>query len=114
MKRLLDAKDPLSIKRFATLISLAFFIVASFTSLYVVCYAIFYTIKGKVDADLLKFMEHILYYDFMIIAGGLGLIGVENFGQAMIERSKAIASSIKGPTVKTDNIENVNVDNPDK
>lgn len=67
---------------------------------------VFYVPKGKIDINLLNLLKDILYDDFMIIAGALGLIGVENFGQAMIERAKALGKSI----VKADNVENVNIE----
>lgn len=109
-KRLMDGKDPLSIKRFIILIISAHFIIASFVTLFIAFYLVFYVPKGKVDLSLLTLLEHILYDDFMIIAGGLGLIGVENFGQAMIEKAKATASAVfSAPTVKADNVENVTI-----
>jgi hypothetical protein len=114
MKRLLDSDDPLSIKRFVVLVVSAHFIIASFAVLFIAFYLVFYVPKGKVDINLLQLLKDVLYYDIMIIGGGLGLIGVENFGQAMVEKARAIGSKLISPTVKVDNVENINVDNPDK
>lgn len=108
LKRLMDSKDPLSIKRFIVLIVSANFIFASFLILFICFYVIFYTTRGKVDKDLLSALKDILYYDVLIITGGLGLVGIENLGQALVERAKAFANGL--PTVQADNVENVNVD----
>ncbi len=114
IKRLLDSDDPLSVKRFVLLIVSAHFIIASFTALFMAFYLIFYVPRGKVDITLLELLKDIIYYDVLIMSGALGLIGLENFGQALIEKAKAIGSKLTSPTVKVDNAENVNVDNPDK
>src|SRR5436853_5067566 len=106
-KRLLDAKDPLSIKRFITLVVSFHFLVASFATLFVAFYLIFYLHKGEIDINLLGLLKDILWDDFMIIGGGIGFITVDSWGQVMVEKAKALASVV--PTVKADNVENVNV-----
>lgn len=109
IKRLMDRDDPLSIKRFIVLLVSANFIFASFLILFICFYVIFYTTRGKVDKDLLSALKDILYYDVLIITGGLGLVGVENLGQAMVERAKAFAFD-SSSTIRANSIENVNVD----
>lgn len=103
----MDSKDPLSVKRFIVLVVAANFILASFLLLFICFYVIFYTTKGKVDKDLLAALKDILYYDVIIITGGLGLVGIEGLGQALVERAKAFSLS---SVLRADNIEHMDVD----
>ncbi len=88
-ERILDAEDPLSAKRFVTLIIAAHFIIASFVVLFIAFYVIFYTPKGRVDKDLLDLLKDVLKDDFMVIIGGLGLVTASGFANVLIASFKS-------------------------
>lgn len=117
--RLLDTKDASSSKRFVTLIIAAHFILASFVILIIFTLLVFRTTKGNLEflKPIIDVFKTILEYDFKIILGGLGFIGVADLGQAMVQRELAkstnvastITQTVEGPIADS----KTKVDNPD-
>lgn len=110
--KLLDEKDSLSTKRFVTLIVTLLFIVTDVIILYLCWYVIVFSSKGKVEPALLSVLTEIIHWEAWIILGGIGLIGVSNMGQALVERAKTIAAAnilTGNPSADTINVDNVNV-----
>lgn len=98
---ILSSDDPTSSKRLITLILAGIFILAQLAILFIAFYVVFYTIRGKVDVDLLHMLDKVLEYDFYIILSGLGFITVDNLGQILLEKSKAkVEQQLQGPSVE--------------
>ena len=107
----LSSKDPTSAKRIVTLIMAGHFIITSFLVSFFVFYLIIYTPRGSVNKDLLNLLASIIEQDFYIILAGLGIIGVENVANIMLEKAKAtVAGNIAVGSPSTDTIK---VDNPE-
>lgn len=109
----LSSDDPTSSKRLITLILSGIFILAQLAILFIAFYVVFYTIKGKVDIDLLHMLDKVLEYDFYIILSGLGFITADNMSQMLLERAKAkVAGNIAvgAPNADTINVQNMQVD----
>lgn len=104
---ILSSDSPTSSKRLITLIISMHFIVASFVILFIAFYVIFYTTRGKVDAELLGMLKDVLEYDFYIILSGLGFITADNTVQLLTNRAQtkaAIINSLAKPNVIPTNI----------
>jgi hypothetical protein len=87
-KSILASDDNASSKRLVTLIIALHFIVASFATLFIAFYVVFYLPKGRVEVSLLDMLKQIMEYDFYIILSGLGFITAENMGQIFLEKAK--------------------------
>lgn len=111
-KGVLSSDDNTSSKRVVTLIISAFYIIASFTILFLVCYLVVVTPKGTVNKDLLDVLSDILQNSMFIILSGLGFIGLENWGVIQLEKAKARADSSTStgmPSSDNTTIENLTV-----
>lgn len=111
-RRIINSKDPDSAKRVVTLIMAAHFIATSFIVTFFAFYLIIYTPKGSVNKDLLVLLTTIMEQDFYIILAGLGIIGVENVANIMLEKAKAkVAGNIAvgAPTADTINVQKLDV-----
>lgn len=90
-KSILSSNNTTSSKRLITLIISFHFIIASFSILFIAFYVIFYLPKGKVEPQLLTLLKEVLEYDFYIILSGLGFITVDNMGQILLQKAKALS-----------------------
>ena len=88
LKKLVDADDIASVKRFVTLIISFHFIVTSFLVSFFVFYLILYIPRGTVNHELIDVLLKIFEYDFYIMISGLGFIAAENLGQILLEKAK--------------------------
>ncbi len=87
-RSVISTEDTASSKRLVTLLTAGCFFIAQFLIIFISCYVIFYTTRGKVDKDLLGMLKDILEYDFYIILGGLGFITADNFKDMLLEKAK--------------------------
>lgn len=87
-KSILASDNASSSKRLVTLIIALHFIIASFATLFIAFYVVFYLPKGRVEISLLDMLKQIMEYDFYIILSGLGFITAENMGQIVLEKAK--------------------------
>lgn len=109
---ILSSQDPASAKRIVTLIMAAHFIVTSFVVTFFSFYLIIYTPKGSVNSNLLTLLATIMEQDFYIILAGLGIIGVENVANIMLEKAKATVAgnmAVGLPTANAINVQKVEV-----
>lgn len=113
LKELLSSESPASSKRFVTLMMAFHLALTSIAATFFCFYLILFTPRGTVNLDLLKFLGDIVYYDVMIVLGGLGFVTAEGVITMFIERMKikAAANVATGtPTTETINVDTVNVD----
>jgi len=92
----LSAENVVSSKRLVTLIISLHFIIASFVTLFIAFYVIFYMPKGRVEPELLGLLKQVLEYDFYIILSGLGFITADSVTMMIIEKAKAQAAARYG------------------
>lgn len=96
-RSIVASDDTASSKRLVTLIIALHFIIASFATLFIAFYVVFYLPKGRVEVSLLDMLKQIMEYDFFIILSGLGFITAENLFQILLEKTKstnAVVSNI--------------------
>lgn len=96
-KSIMTSDSSASSKRLITLIIALHFIIASFATLFIAFYVVFYLPKGRVEISLLDMLKQIMEYDFYIILSGLGFITTENMGMILLEKAKsknAVVSNI--------------------
>lgn len=111
-RKIIDGKDSTSAKRFITLVMAAHLIITSFLVSFFTFYLILYVPKGSVNLTLIGLLKDIIDADLTVVLAGLGLIGAENVGAVLLERTKARANaSIQTglPSADNINVDTVNV-----
>jgi hypothetical protein len=86
--KLMDSKDTKSSKRFITLIMTGIYIITHIDILFLINYVSIYTIKGKVEPELLKALTEMIHWNALIILGGLGFITASQVGNAVVAKMK--------------------------
>lgn len=92
LKKLIDARDKASIRRFITLLISFHFILASFVILFFNFAILIWMPKGKIDIALLDSLNNILEKDFYIMLVGLGLITVDGLYNLLLARINAASN----------------------
>lgn len=92
---LISDSSQVGVKRFITLIITLHFLFGSFLFLGLFWFLIFHQPKGNIDFIklLIDTLKVIFEYDFYIILAGFGFISITSFGNMMVEKAKALAST---------------------
>ncbi len=102
LERLVDSNDPASVKRFILLATFGHYIIASFALLGFTSYAMFNTIKGSVDLNLLNTLTTIVHQDEEIILIMAGVIGSTELVGMISARFGKIVSNTAAPKIDSE------------
>ena len=102
LERLVDSDDPASVKRFILLATFGHYIIASFALLVLTSYAMFNTIKGSVDLNLLNALTAIVHQDEEIILIMTGVIGSTELVGMISSRFGKVIENTSQPKVNSE------------